>query len=117
MLINYDTNDKTTNYKKKLDGLGQWVACNDIAIQKHLFELYRDFKWKKVFSLAQKQYFSNLQSIEFFWNVMKYLSDKSSKEINTFVFCGICAKLVGARLPAPGKIFGHTDFFKSRWDK
>jgi hypothetical protein len=48
---------------------------------------------------------------------MKYLSDKSSQEINTFVCCGICAKLVGARLPAPGKIFGHTDFLKSRWDK
>jgi hypothetical protein len=48
---------------------------------------------------------------------MKYLQDKSSQEINTFVCCGICAKLVGARLPAPGKIFGHTDFLKCRWEK
>jgi hypothetical protein len=44
LLINYETNYKTTNYKKKWDGLGQWVTCNDMAIQKHLFELYMDFK-------------------------------------------------------------------------
>jgi hypothetical protein len=48
---------------------------------------------------------------------MKYLSDKSSQEINTFVCCGICAKLVGARLPAPGKISGQIDFKKKALGK
>jgi hypothetical protein len=43
---------------------------------------------------------------------MKYLQDKSSQEINTFVCCGIRAKLVGARLPAPGKISGQITFKK-----